>query len=236
MSIFRFKRFLVCDDAASMKVGTDAVLLGAWADVGQAESILDIGTGSGVIAIMLAQRSSATTTIDGVELLEPDAMQARQNVLQSPWPGKIRIVQSDIVDFDPGKKYDLIVSNPPYFVNSLLPPTKGRSAARHDTTLTSEMLLDAVVRMLAHSGKFSLILPAAEATSFIQRARSNEMYITRHTKFFTRATKPPERSLMEFGFDDVPIVEDSVVLYESGQQETAGYRKLTGEFYLDKPL
>jgi tRNA1Val (adenine37-N6)-methyltransferase len=236
MSIFRFKRFLICDDNASMKVGTDAVLLGAWSDVSAAQTVLDIGTGCGVIAIMLAQRTANNTVIDAVELLEPDSVQAQQNVSQSPWPGKVHVFQTDIGDFHPGKKYDLIVSNPPYFVNSLLPPTQGRTAARHSTMLTSDKLINAVVSLLSDAGKFNVILPASEAASFIAKAKDHGLFVSRYTKFFSRASKPAERSLMEFSFEDVFCKEDTLILYESGQLETEGYRTLTGGFYLDKPL
>ncbi len=236
MSIFRFKKFLICDDDASMKVGTDAVLLGAWSDVSDAKSILDIGTGCGIIAIMLAQRTKQEAAIDAVELLEPDSMQARQNILQSPWPGKVKVFQSDIQLFEPQKKYDLIVSNPPYFTKSLLPPAQGRTLARHDTTLSSDKLLDAVVRLLGPSGRFDLILPATEAASFILKANSHGLFISRHTRFFTRASKPQERSLMEFRFDEQPCSDQSLVLYQAGEQQTNDYKRLTADFYLDKPL
>ncbi len=235
MSIFRFKRFLICDDDASMKVGTDAVLLGAWTKVESATSILDIGTGCGVIAIMLAQRTNEDTIIDAVELLAPDAKQAQQNVSQSPWPGKVHIFHTDIKTFERKKKYDVIVSNPPYFTNSLLPPGKGRTVARHDSTLTSEILLDSVIRLLKPSGRLSLILPAQESIYFVTKAAQKGLYIIRHTRFFTRASKAQERSLMEFAFDTRFCEEDSLVLYESGERETSAYKKLTSDFYLDKP-
>jgi tRNA1Val (adenine37-N6)-methyltransferase len=119
---FRFKQFAVTDDRATMKVGTDAVLLGAWCPVGNANRILDIGTGSGVIALMLAQRSVAGAHIDAVELNTDDAQQAQANVQGSAWPSKVRVIHSAIQDHRPDAAYGLVVTNPPYFSNSLLPP------------------------------------------------------------------------------------------------------------------
>lgn len=236
MSVFRFKKFVICDDGASMKLGTDAVLLGAWASINGVNKILDVGAGCGIIAIMLAQRSPDNTQIDGVELLEPDAMQGALNVAQSPWPGKVNLIHADIRAFDPGFRYDLIVSNPPYFTKSLLPPAQGRRIARHDGSLDSDELLQAVIRLITPTGKFNVILPASEAIAFANKAKGVKLNLHRHTKFFTRLTKPQERSLMEFGFTDTPCTEDVLTLYEEKEQTSIGYRQLTGDFYLDKPL
>lgn len=236
MSVFRFKKFVICDDGASMKLGTDAVLLGAWASITGANKILDIGAGCGIIAIMLAQRTPDNTLIDAIELLEPDARQAALNVSQSPWPGKVNLIHADIKAFDPGFHYDVIVSNPPYFTKSLLPPAQGRRIARHDGSLDSDELLRSVIRLIAPAGKFNVILPAAEAIAFASKAKGVNLNLHRHTKFFTRLSKPQERSLMEFGFTDTHCTEDALTLYEEKEQTSIGYQQLTGDFYLDKPL
>jgi tRNA1Val (adenine37-N6)-methyltransferase len=233
MSIFRFKRFTICDDQASMKLGTDAVLLGAWANVQDANYALDIGTGCGIIAIMLAQRTSATR-IDAVELQAPDAEQAQENVLRSPWSNRISIWQHDVRTFETKIRYDVIVSNPPYFSRSLLPPKSARSHVRHDLMLNADDLVQSVLRLLSPAGKFSVILPPGEASIFISRANATGLVLLRHTKFFTRSSKPQERSLMEFGFTGAGPVEETLLLLDENERTTGEYQRLTNAFYLDR--
>ena len=232
MGVFTFKQFSICDDGATMKVGTDAVLLGAWPVMDHVNSILDIGTGSGIVALMLAQRSNPEALIDAVELQVEDARQARANVLNSPWPEKINVTQSRIQDFFPPKKFDLIVCNPPYFSNSLLPPLDKRGAARHDRALTFDELITSSTRLLATSGKFCVILPLAESEAFTHIAASSNLYLQRLTRFFTRTKKLQERSLMQFGFAPEPVSDNSLILYASGNEWTKEYRELTQDFYL----
>lgn len=234
MGIFAFRQFSVCDDLAIMKVGTDAVLLGAWAPADSTKTILDIGTGSGVIALMLAQRSPADAQIDAVELQEPDALQAAANVSASPWPGKIKIHQNRIQDFSPGRKYDLIVCNPPFFTNSLLPPSQERSKARHGQTLSPEDLITTTLRLLSPEGILCVIMPPSEGERFIEGAETRRLFLHRMTRFYTRAGKPQERLLMQFGWEAHPPKEDSLFLYTSGSQWTTEYSHLTRDFYLER--
>jgi len=234
MGVFRFKQFTVCDDRATMKVGTDAVLLGAWVDISLTKNILDIGTGSGIIALMMGQRTGPDVKIDAVELLEQDAQQASENISKSPWPGKISVSRTSIQEFYPGRHYDRIICNPPYFSKSLLPPTGTRSKVRHDTALTSDDLLTATGRLLSPMGKLCLILPFVESVVFIQKANSMDLFLHHVMKFFTRQGKAQERTLMEFGFKAEPLREDSSILYQSKNQWTKEYRKLTQDFYLDQ--
>lgn len=232
MGRFRFKQFAVDDDDASLKVGTDAVLVGAWCNVENAQRILDIGTGSGVIALMMAQRTSPDARIDAVEVNVNDANQARSNIMNSPWPGKIAVHALPIQEFSPDGPYDLIVCNPPYFSQSLHPPETNRAMARHDTQLTQRELLAAVDRLLAPHGIFSVILPAHGAEKFIGAAVRHGLHLTRHTRFFTRRHKPQERSLMSFSKTPFPFEEDSLLLYDESDRKSQGYTRLTGEFYL----
>ena len=234
MGIFKFKQFSVCDDRASMKVGTDAVLLGAWVDILLAKNILDIGAGSGIIALMIAQRTGPNVKINAVELLAQDAQQASENISNSPWLGKISVSNTSIQEFYPGRHYDRIICNPPYFSKSLLPPIDTRIKVRHDTALTLDELLAATGRLLSPMGKLSLILPFVESKAFIQKANSTGLFLHHLTKFFTRHGKAQERALMEFGFTTAPLREDSLILYQSKGHWTKEYQKLTQDFYLDQ--
>lgn len=232
MGVFQFKQFSVDDTRASLKVGTDAVLLGAWCDVNGAERLLDIGTGSGVIALMLAQRTQATAHIDAVEINPSDASQAKTNILNSPWPGKVNVWEGPVQTFTSGLLYDHIVCNPPYFSGSLLPPDPDRSSARHDTHLTLSALLDAVERLLHPQGAFSLILPALSATEFVKACASRSLFMVRNTQFLPRMGKPAARSLLSFTRTQGTVNESNLVLYENGNEPSDDYRRLTGSFYL----
>lgn len=206
-----------------MKVGTDAVLLGAWADVSNSKTILDIGTGSGVIALMLAQRMPLAQ-VDAVEIDEASAKQAEENFERSVFANRLRAYNSAIQDFE--GKYDLIVSNPPFFSKSLLPPTSGRQIARHTTTLTHDDLLKAVVRLLDLAGIFAVIVPTED---IIKIAKHSGLYCNRKTSVIPR--NKVERFLLEFSRTEKVSVEDELILHD-GERRGDGYRKLTQEFYL----
>jgi tRNA1Val (adenine37-N6)-methyltransferase len=229
---FQFKKFNVHHDRCAMKVGTDAVLLGAWVDVSRAGQILDIGTGSGVIALILAQRTSNDASIDAIEIEKEDAGQAAENVLQSPWPNKISIFEKSIQEFDQGIQYDLIISNPPYFVNSLLPPTPHRTRTRHTIQLTFEELISNSIRLLRSKGTLAVILPVEEGNDFKQLAFKNGLHIKRQLAFYSRKEKPQERWLFEFGFEPIKSIEEKLILYETGNLKSQDYTKLTKDFYL----
>jgi len=213
-------------------VGTDGVLLGAWCDISSATRLLDIGTGSGVIALMLAQRSSELARIDAIELNPTDAAQAQDNVLKSPWPGKVVVYEGLIQNFNADVSYDHIVCNPPYFSQSLLSPDHGRSAARHNTRLPAGDLLAAVSRLLSPNGTFSLIMPALSSAAFKSAGLTLGLHLVRLTRFYTRLEKPQERSLMSFSKAKGKCQEDQLVLFDQRMQHSAAYVQLTGDFYL----
>jgi tRNA1Val (adenine37-N6)-methyltransferase len=230
-NIFHFKKFSVHHDRVGLKVGTDAVLLGAWVNVGGAKRILDVGTGSGVIALMLAQRSDVDAHIDAVEIEERDAQQARENVKSSPWPNKISVHHNAFQKFDLGYKFDLIVSNPPYFINSLLPSTNERAQARHTQSLSFEEMIDNTLRLLSDEGRLALILPYTEGNR-LKSIADSKLYLIREAIFRSRKEKLPERLLLEFGLKEKELEQKDLILYETGEQKSQDYINLTKDFYL----
>ncbi|MBL0739762.1 tRNA1(Val) (adenine(37)-N6)-methyltransferase [Chryseolinea lacunae] len=239
---FQFKQFVVQHDRCTMKIGTDAVLLGAWGNVTPATRgmidlpspvrILDIGTGSGVIAIMAAQRSSDQTQIDAVEIETQDALQATENFAASPWSARLHLHTTPIQDFSPGYQYDVIVSNPPYFINSQEPPDKRRLEARHTVSLDYDTLLTVVKRLLKPEGRFSVILPYTEGLQFMTLAQKAGMFCRRQCSFRTRLEKPIERWMLEFAWANGEVETDEVLLYDEGVHWSASYVALTKDFYL----
>jgi tRNA1Val (adenine37-N6)-methyltransferase len=218
-----------------MKVGTDGVLLGAWAKISSPKAILDIGTGSGLLALMLAQRTNTNVYVDAVELELQDSQQAEENVRSSPWHDRITVHHTAIQDFTPGKSYDLIVSNPPYFRNSLQPPERKRLLSRHSITLSFEDLVTSVKRMIKPSGIFCVILPYAEGLDFIQLAKEQLLHCNRQWSFRTREEKPIERWLLEFSPTRKAPETGEILLYKDGQNWSDEYKNLTHYFYLKPP-
>ena len=229
---FHFKKFTVSHERSTMKVGTDAVLLGAWVNIHQAESILDIGTGNGTIALMLAQRSHEKATIDAVEIDRTDAEEANENFIVSPWASRIHLHHLPVQQYFPEKKYKLIVSNPPYFNNSQRPPNEQRHQARHTITLSYEELIGATLRLLQDDGKLNVILPYTEGLQFIELAMQSDLYCTRQHSFRTRAEKPIERWLLEFSKCEGTNETGEILLYKSGEEWSDEYVRLTEDFYL----
>ena len=232
MSVFRFKEFQITQSESAMKVGTDGVLLGAWVDI-EAEDrrLLDIGTGTGVIALMLAQRASEAT-IWGVDIESVE--EARRNGERSPWGERLHFEQSPVQEFE-AEPFDLILSNPPFFVESLRCPDRGRTMARHAVALPFEALRDAVARLLKPEGRFALVLPTDEAARFVQIAHGVLRPI-RRTRVRTTPRHPAKRCLMEFVHEASERVAepDSELMIGTGEHETftEEYRTLTRDFYL----
>ncbi len=230
--LFQFKQFSVDHHGCAMKVGTDGVLLGCWSRIDGASTILDIGTGCGLIALMVAQRTPPGARITGVEILETDAEVARTNVANSPWPEKITIHNVAVQDFNPDEKFDLIVSNPPFFVNSFRPPDLNRMSARHTHALSFPDLLHSVDRLLTAEGKLSIILPAVEGTIFREAALEFGLHCSRLWRFRPRIGKPVERLLMEFCRRKADPETGEIVMYADGNEWTDGFKEFSREFYL----
>jgi len=232
-SFFQFKQFRIEQDKCAMKVGTDGVLLGAWTRPGNAERILDIGTGTGLIAIMLAQRSSAL--IDAIEIDEPAFLQAVENCSICPWPQRIKIMHVSFNEFAESAvfRYDLIVSNPPFHKETVQSPSKSRGLARHARYLEYGHILEEGSKLLTQSGRISLILPAAEETNAIEKGTAHCLFVTRITRIIPVPGKPASRCLLEFSKEFNTCLAGSLVIEEKGRhQYSEEYAKLTGEYYL----
>lgn len=230
---FHFKHFSVAQDLCTHKVGTDGVLLGAWVNIRKCDRLLlDVGTGSGLIALMLAQRSTGDAHIDAIDIEDKNVVQARENVARSAWPDKISVHLGPVQQFFPEKRYDLIVSNPPYFVNSLLPPKKERGRARHTQPLSFEDLTRSIKRLLARNGRFSAILPRAEGTNFLSMAAAAGLIPVRKCFFRSRPYKSVERILLELAFDGEAEPEKEMVLYRELETWSPEYHTLIRDFYL----
>lgn len=229
--IFNFKQFSVRQDLAAMKVGTDGVLLGAWASVGVAQSALDIGTGTGLVALMLAQRSNAH--IHAIELDEAAYHQAVLNFKASPWSEYLNAVLADFKTYDPALKYDLIVSNPPYFNQSLKNPCDKKSLARHTDSLNYAELIKGAAKLLEDTGRFCVVLPAAEKLNFKEIAAQYDLKLNKTLNVKPTPGKPSKRVLMEFSFLGTAEEVDELIIEEFGRhQYSDAYKQLTKDFYL----
>lgn len=231
---FRFKKFTIYHDKCAMKVGTDAVLLGAWADTSFCRNILDIGTGTGIIALMLAQRSQAT--VEAIDIDKEACVQATENAAASPYTERIKVVHASCADFaasNQQKRYDLIVSNPPYFINSLKCPDNKRTVARHtDTLLLSDLIREAQT-LLSPSGRIALVLPYERLEEVKALASANHLYICRQTDVIPTPGAAPKRLLVELSTTEENIKNrDTLTIEEARHQYTPAYIALTKEFYL----
>ena len=227
---FRFKQFEVDDNKCAMKVGTDAVILGAWANVCNAETILDIGTGCGLIALMLAQRSNAKIT--AIEIDESASLQCKENFMASPWLERLDSIHGSIQQFNPGDGFDFIVCNPPFFKNALKAPDAQRNIARHNDTLSFEGLLVAVDRLLTKEGTFAFILPNDEANQVIKLAVAHQLYPNRSCTVLSRDGKLSSRLLVELSRMSSGIISETLTIRDRSNQYTLEYKELTKDFYL----
>jgi tRNA1Val (adenine37-N6)-methyltransferase len=230
---FAFKQFIIKQDKCAMKVGTDAVLLGAWILPNGSKHILDIGTGTGVISLMLAQKSVAH--IDAIDIDENACLQATQNVQESKFAHRVTVSHISLQDYakTEDKKYDLIVTNPPYFEQSLKSSDEQRSQARHADVLPFEELLDGVIKLLSEKGKFCLILPTLEAEKFRALAEKRGLHLSKLLRVKSRTDKHTDkRHLMQFEIKPSEFSEKSIAIEEEVRhQYTDDYKELTRDYY-----
>jgi len=221
-------------------LGTDSVLLGAWADVSGCGSVLDVGTGTGVVALMLAQRLLERTKepgirVIGVEIHSPSAACARRNFGASPWREHVEVETISIRDFARRSdlRFDLIVSNPPFFSEKTVSPDESRRLGRSAAALSQEDLLSAVLALLKPGGRLCVILPVWEGRRFCELAVPAGLYCTEEVAVRTRAHKPVERLLLRFERNPYPFQKKELVLYAEGSKYTPEFQELTVAFYLN---
>ena len=230
---FQFKQFTVWHDKCAMKVGTDGVLLGAWTPVESAHQILDIGTGTGLVALMLAQRSLPDANIVALEIDEAAVGQARENIIRSPWKERVEVVQADFRKYMSSDKFDVIVSNPPYFVDSLECPDRQRAAARHNDSLTYEDLLEGVSGLLTENGFFTVVIPADVAERVKKIASIKKLYAVRQLNVITKPGGIPKRVLITFSFSNQECIVEELLTELARHQYSEEYMTLTRDYYLN---
>jgi len=231
---FQFKEFRIRQERSAMKVGTDGVLLGAWTSLSHhPDTILDIGAGTGLIALMLAQRSAAET-IDAVEAEGAAFEECVENFEASPWGDRLFCYHAGFADFaeEIEDRYELIVSNPPYFESQVGGADPARDRARQLAALPFDVLLGGVAQLLAPKGRFSAILPFAAEGVFLQEAESRGLYPSRLTRVKGNPTAPVKRSLIECTREAGPCEEHTLTIEWERHQYTPEYTALTRDFYL----
>lgn len=232
---FRFKQFSVDDKRTAMKVGTDGVLLGAWGYLPDTGRILDVGAGSGLIALMAAQRGAGRVTVDAVEIDMGAAGDAKDNFCASPWGDRMNLFCEDFKTFAVScrHKYDAVFSNPPYFRNSLLPDEAGRVTARHTAALEYDELFRSVAKLLSAEGRFSLVTPSDSYDDIARIALENSLYLTRLTYVSTIYGIKHKRILSEWGSTPSDYVMENLAIEKSPGHYTEEYIRLVKDFYIN---
>jgi len=227
---FHFKQFSINHHNSTMKVGTDAILLGVWCDVENADNILDIGTGSGVIALLMASRSKAKVHAVEIDSMSVNEAKINFNNYNSK---QLSVFQDDFNNFaiNSNEKYDLIVTNPPFFSDGLLPYNKSRSDARHSNKLNHDQLCKGVASLLSENGKFCLVLPYELANSFIKTASKYNIYLNKQQVIYPKPVTSPNRINMEFRFNKVSsIFSEDIILRNENGSHTDDYRILVSNY------
>ena len=239
MGIFRFKKFEVINERSAMKVNTDGVLLGAAMTLAPSDSrLLDIGTGTGTIALMAAQRLAGAVWIDAIDIDEPSASEAAANFEHSPWAESLHAHNLSLEEFESALqqsecRYDLIFSNPPYFEDSLTAPDERKSAARHTSDgLSYRDIFDFAKTHLSDSGRVAMVLPSDQETAICRYARMSGLHLFRVLRIRTVPRKAPSRIVIEFSRVRPQSVDDSILTIQNEGQYTQEYLSLTKDFYL----
>ena len=227
---FSFKQFTIHQDQTAMKVTTDACILGAYTEVQGVKSVLDIGTGTGLLSLMLAQRSKAK--IDAIEIDENAYNQAITNANQSNFKDTITVYNTSIQDFETDKRYDLIISNPPFFQNHLKSETESRNNSLHTDTLSFADLLSTVLRLLSPNGTFVVLLPVYESSVFEQLATSKELYPQKKLTIRHRKDTKILRIITTFGRIKKEIINEELIIKNPDESYSPDFQVLLKDYYL----
>ena len=236
-TLFKFKEFSIHQDKTAMKIGTDAVLLGAWVFLeNEIDSILDVGSGTGIIALMLAQRSFALT-IDAVEIDNDAYEQTVTNFENSNWGDRLYCYHSSFQNFadeiaEEDETYDLIISNPPFYTDEFESINDARNKARFTTSLSFNELLKGVSKILSKKGKFAVIIPFKEEQGFVKLAKENNLFLNRVCHVKGNPSSAFKRSLLEFSFEEKKLNKENLTIEIKRHQYTDEYINLTKDFYL----
>lgn len=234
--VFKFKAFDIIQDHCTMKVNTDGVMLGAWSDVNGKKKALDIGTGTGVIALMLAQKSEDLDVV-GIDIDVDSCRQAEINAKQSKFKDQVEIKEISLQAFAmvSAHIYDLIISNPPFFTGGTFSSNENKANVRHTIKLSHIDLLQSVKKLLHHDGHFDVVLPYLEGLRFVEMAGKYDLYLHRMTEVRSRSDRNIERLLLRFGLSQMPnpIQDSLIVYYGDTKQYTEEFTNLTKAFYLN---
>lgn len=233
---FDFKKFRIYHDRCAMKVGTDAVLLGSWARVEDSRNVLDIGCGSGIISLMVAQRAE-NANILGIDIDNEAVVQSTDNALSSPYADRVRFLCEDVKEYSTHNhnKFDCIISNPPFYDEDTLPPDITRGQARNNHTLPFDMLAKCAHELLCKDGLFHVIIPAKAEPSFASACRENGLHLIRQCYVKTTERKLAKRCLCTYSTNAIKeVVIEELTLTKNGVRSEA-FKQLTNDFYLDDP-
>ncbi len=230
---FQFKQFLIKQDKCAMKVGTDSVLLACLTDVSNYKTVLDIGTGTGIIALMLAQKNTSLL-IDAVEIDDNAFVQAKENIGASIFAKQIQIYHGALQSFESGKSFDLIISNPPYFIgkNNFSIHNIQRAKARHDDDLPFDILIERAYGLLSNKGVLRVILPAQESKVFISLALQKGLYLQTQTYLKPKPNKAHNRVIIQLGKKQQAVIENEFTIYYEDGSQTEWYKETCKDFYL----
>lgn len=229
---FHFKHFSLFHHRSTMKVGTDAILLGRWVEVSPTDVVLDIGTGCGLLPLMLSQKGVAH--VDAVDIDKASIEEATVNFEASQWHEHLKAYHSDIVDFQTDKKYDLIVSNPPFFNRYSKCDSDRKSRARHnDAGLSYATICSVVGRLLRPEGRFSLVLPVNVSDAFLEEAEKKGLHLHKRMTIIPIEGKEPNRFNLELGFSKVAEIQEEIfIIRDADNQFTPQYREFLKDYYL----
>ena len=229
---FQFKQFTIHQQHCAMKVCTDACLFGAYManEIEDHKTVLDIGSGTGLLSLLLAQKSNSQ--IDTVEIDVAAFDQAKENIVQSPWKERIEIVNSDINDFDPQKKYDYIISNPPFFEADLKSADDKKNAAKHDSTLTLQVLLTNIDRLLHKEGSFAVLIPFDRSNYFETAAASMHFHLAKKISVQQTPAHNFFRSILIFSRKAAPVKKETIQIKNEQGEYSDVFRELLREYYL----